>query len=67
MKKKSIRTEKYKKGVYVLKNTVIDWLRNASLNPEMIQGTRYDDDSESFIVKITLSNDEIQKVIINQL
>jgi hypothetical protein len=65
MKKKSIRTEKYKKGVYVLKNTVIDWLRHASLNPEMIQGTRYDDDSESFIIKISLTSDEVQKVIIN--
>ena len=66
MKRKIIRTETYKKGVYVQKNTIIEWLKHSSLNAEMIQGIRYDNNSESYTVKITLTNDEINKLLINE-
>ena len=62
VKKKIIRTETYKKGVYIEKQEVIKWLQNSLLNPQILNCSRYNDDSESFTIKITLTNEEIQKM-----
>jgi hypothetical protein len=37
--------------------------RSINANPEILNCSRYNDDSESFTIKITLTNEEIQKMI----
>ncbi len=63
MKKEIIKKEKYKKGVTILKSEIINHLEISENDPELLEAVRYNDDSESYTIKITLSRLEIDNYL----
>jgi deoxycytidylate deaminase len=55
MKKKIVYSEKYNKGTFIEKQEILKFLQSSVvLSPEIIEATRYNDDSESYIFKINI-------------
>lgn len=60
MKKKIVYTEKYNKGTFIEKQEILKFLQSSIvLSPEILKGIRYNDDSESYIVKINIPKEYI--------
>jgi hypothetical protein len=62
VKKKLKYSEKYNNGTYIEKDEVLRILSHQTNQPELLEATRYTDDSESYTVRITLTAEEIQKM-----
>jgi hypothetical protein len=56
---KAVLTEKYKKGTYIKKEHIQKILGIISNNPEILECSRHEDDSESYVIRITLTNEQI--------
>ena len=55
MKKKIIYSEKYNKGTFIEKQEILKFLHSSVvLSPEILEAVRYNDDSESYIIKINI-------------
>ncbi len=55
MKKKIVYSEKYHKGTFIAKPEILKFLHSSVvLSPEILEAIRYNDDSESYIIKINI-------------
>ena len=59
MKKKIVYSEKYNKGTFIEKQEILKFLQSSIvLSPEILEAIRYNDDSESYIIKINIPKEE---------